>query len=519
MKKTILALAIAAIASPVIAGSDMPTPVKAQAASAPKAQNLESDISLTTLNVKFHEAPTEEQIQAVLDVAGATVKSNHSRFKMITIEFDGNPDEIKTAIETLPFVKQVMFDKAIKSQALTTTALPEEDLFSQMWNWHNGGGFIESTDRPNDTNPYLYVNGVDLGALEARRLLEDRVNSMEDIIIAVFDSGVNYNDPALKDMMWVNADEIPDNGIDDDGDSYIDNIYGIAPNKTVSGDPIATTSTHGTQVAGVICEKINNAYAGAGLTPRCKIMAINIEDDNGIQWENATISGIDFVLNEGVKISNFSNSMSGSADETLMASYDAFVALKDGGHLVVAASGNDSQSIDDTPLYPASYSMDNVITVNGITGTGGRATYSNYGAISTDIAAPTNGIVTTSFTSDGSVLTPVESTSFNGTSAATPEVAAVAAALWSLSPSLTYTQVRDYVLNNAQVIPNYTDVRDIEDGGSVLENVTLSSTGGMLDFTASVKALIADIEGNSTKLGVPANKVFESLNFGSAHTP
>ncbi|AEG16888.1 peptidase S8 and S53 subtilisin kexin sedolisin [Desulfofundulus kuznetsovii DSM 6115] len=233
----------------------------------------------------------------------------------------------------------------------------------------------------------------------------------EGIIVAVIDTGVDYNHPDLKDNIWRNTGEKANNGTDDDGNGYVDDTAGYDfigsdhLNSKPDNDPMDHFG-HGTHVAGIIAAVAGNVQGIAGVAPGVKIMALKAADDSGVLTTGAIVAAIDYAAKNGARVVN----MSFETPEFDLLMYNA---IKDHpGILFVAAAGNERQDNDTSPYYPAGFCMDNVIdgvtypALPNITGVaaladpvgpnrGALASFSNYGLKSVALAAPGEGILST----------------------------------------------------------------------------------------------------------------------------
>jgi len=258
-----------------------------------------------------------------------------------------------------------------------------------------------------------------------------------NLVVAVIDTGVRYTHRDLADNMWVNPGEIAGNGIDDDNNGYIDDVHGINA-ITGSGDPF-DDDDHGTHVAGTIAAVANNNGSHVGVAPNCKIMALKFLGANGGSTADA-ITCIDYATDMGVKITN--NSWGGGGFSQALE--DSIAAAGAAGSLFVAAAGNDATNNDSIPAYPASYDLDNIISVAALDRNGELAIFSNFGSESVDIAAPGVEIFSSIASSNSSY------DHFSGTSMASPHVAGVAALLLSQDPDSTIAETRLRLLQTSE---------------------------------------------------------------------
>ena len=263
----------------------------------------------------------------------------------------------------------------------------------------------------------------------------------ENVIVAILDSGVDYDHPDLAANMWKNPGEIEENGIDDDGDGYVDDVYGwnfVADNNRPLADD---KSTHGTHVAGTVGAVGGNGVGIAGHSPRVKLMALKFLGSNGSGFKSDAIRGIDYAIRHGAKIIN--NSWGSS--ERSQALSDAIERARAAGVLFVAAAGNAGLSNDRFAHYPSNYPHDNVVRVAASDKSDRLASFSNYGTKSVDLAAPGLNIYSTR--SGGRYLT------LSGTSMATPLVSGVLATMLAERPDLHYTQLIGALLQSVDAVP------------------------------------------------------------------
>jgi len=267
-----------------------------------------------------------------------------------------------------------------------------------------------------------------------------------DVVVGVIDSGIDYNHPDLAPNIWTNPFEIPGDGIDNDGNGYIDDIHGW-DFANDDNDPM-DDNFHGTHVAGTIAAVGNNNTAIAGISWSSKLMALKILDSTGTGELSSAIAAINYaddMAARGVNIRVTNNSYGDPGFSLAME--DAIRASADAGLLFVAAAGNGGNDgtgddNDVTPFYPASSAGDNIISVAATDNHDQRADFSNFGANSVDIGAP--GVTTWSTARGGGVTT------LSGTSMATPHVSGVAALAFSISPRGTpYSVIRDAIFNGS----------------------------------------------------------------------
>ncbi len=226
------------------------------------------------------------------------------------------------------------------------------------------------------------VEGVDIGALEGWTVRTDA----SDIIVAIVDTGVRYTHEDLKDNIWINAGEIPDNDIDDDGNGYVDDIHGInalySSQLSVGGDPMDEHG-HGTHVAGTVGARGNNGVGVTGIAWNVQLMPLKFLGPDGNGMDSDAIKCIDYAIGNGADIIN--NSWGG--DGVNRALTDAVERANEAGVIVVVAAGNGGDNIDIDEYTPAGIDLPNVVTVANHDDAGDLRLSSNFGPVKVDIAA------------------------------------------------------------------------------------------------------------------------------------
>lgn len=262
------------------------------------------------------------------------------------------------------------------------------------------------------------------------------------VVVAVIDSGIDYNHPDLNAAMWRNPGEVAGNGIDDDGNGVVDDVYGY--NAINNGGDPWDDQGHGTHVGGTIGAVSDNGTGVAGVGWNVRLMAVKFLGSNGYGSLYDALKGIDYVtnmrVNYGVDVRVTNNSWGGGGYYPDL--YNAIVRARNAGILFVAAAGNSSVNMDQSAQYPASYDVDNVIAVAAVDSSGAVASFSNYGATTVDIAAPGVAIAST-YPGNRYVY-------LQGTSMAAPHVSGALALLQAYRPSLSMAQMRDALYASAK---------------------------------------------------------------------
>ena len=267
------------------------------------------------------------------------------------------------------------------------------------------------------------------------------------IYIGIIDEGYMHTHEDLAANAGTNTGEVPNNGIDDDSNGLIDDVYGwdFAGNNNTVFDGV--DDDHGTHVAGTIGGVGGNGKGIAGVVWNVKLLNAKFLASTGGTTVNA-IKSVDYFTDlkqRGINIVAINNSWGGGGFSQAL--YDAIERANLQGILFIAAAGNATNNNDATPSYPASYLNSNIIAVASITSTGALSSFSNWGATSVDIGAPGSAIWSTvPVRSKGKVVSGYAS--YNGTSMATPHVTGAVALYLSSNPGASVSVVKNAILNS-----------------------------------------------------------------------
>ena len=279
---------------------------------------------------------------------------------------------VQRAIERLKDDPDVEYAEPNYYRFLTDT-IPSDAYFSQLWGLYNTGQLVNGTPG---------TAGADIKAVKAW----DLTTGSTTVIVALIDTGVDYNHPDLASNIWTNPGEIPGNGIDDDSNGYIDDVRGwdFMDNDN---DPMDSEG-HGSHVAGIISAQGNNGIGITGVCWQVKIMPLRAANSLGYFTTATIVSAINYAVRNGAKIINASF----GGPSYSLSEYNAINAARLAGVLFVAAAGNDTSNNDTSPTYPANYALANVISVASTNQNDGLSWFSNHGSSTVHVGAPGENI-------------------------------------------------------------------------------------------------------------------------------
>ncbi len=303
-------------------------------------------------------------------------------------------------------------------------AVPNDPSFARQWSLANNGS----------------SNGLAGADIKATAAWDVRTDA-SSVIVAVIDSGVRLDHPDLAANLWRNPRETAGNGLDDDGNGYRDDVNGI--NAIAGNGNPADDHGHGSHVAGIIGAVAHNGTGIAGVAWRVQIMALKFLRSSGSGATSDAITCIDYAIANGAHIINASYGVvaTGGTPQFIPAEYEAIKRLRDAGIIFVAAAGNESSDTDVIASYPASYRLENVISVGNSTNRDEVSTSSNFGSGSVELFAPGSDIY--SLAHDATLYI-----SRSGTSMAAPHVAGALALLKAQFPTDNYRQLINRVLRS-----------------------------------------------------------------------
>lgn len=403
------------------------------------------DRSYTEIIVKYkndkERANTLDSVRQRMGLSRLQTKRAFSRSKIDLLEVEQGTD-LKRVIQELN--KDPNIEYAQYNYRLELLTVPADEKFGQQWGLSNTGQEVEGK---------IGRSGVDIDAISAWGLTQ----GSGEVLIGLLDTGVDITHQDLQDNIYINSGEIPDNGVDDDGNGFIDDVHGYDfANDDASVYDSAGYDYHGTFMAGIIAAKSDSAGI-TGVAPNVKILPLKFINGNAGYTCDA-IEAIEYAMSMNVKIINCSF---GGTDNN-QALKDA---MQNSGILFVCAGGNRGGDVASLPVYPACFELPNIISVAAIDNMGVLAGFSSYGA-SIDLAAPGINILGT---------TPDNSYEYmSGTSTSAASVTGVAALLKSYLPNISITEIKSRIKNNVRPCTSLTGF--VASGGRLDAMAALTNT-------------------------------------------
>ncbi|MEI6790839.1 MAG: S8 family peptidase [Myxococcaceae bacterium] len=319
------------------------------------------------------------------------------------------------------------------------------------------------------------VAGADINSTQAW----DTLTGSNSVVLGIIDTGIDYKHRDLVKNLWVNSQEIANNGIDDDNNGYIDDIYGINAIKG-TGDPM-DDNLHGTHVAGIIGAEGNNGIGVSGVMQKTQIIACKFLSADGSGDTASAITCMDYFVSlatrskDPIKVVATNNSWGGGSPS--QAFLDAVKEHRKLGILLVAAASNEGNNNDTTPAFPSNIALSNVISVAATDSNNNLASFSNYGLHSVFVAAPGVNILSTIPGQRYSYL--------SGTSMAAPFVTGLAGYIKASNPNMDWVSIKNLIIAGGRPIAaaNQTTI-----SGRLIR---MSDTNGQGAVTCNSQTVIA----------------------------
>lgn len=338
----------------------------------------------------------------------------------------------------------LLFTGSIQQVSAATFTLPNDPYNDTLWAFDNPGYYTHYYGSFPVNQPS--TEGVDMNIWSAWEHYPLSKEETRTVTIAIIDTGIDYRHPDLKDQMWVNPNEIPDNGIDDDGNGYVDDIYGwdfynndatICHYTETENGYIAhpdDNDNHGTHIAGIIAATANNSIGISGVASNVNIQIMSLKIHGGSSSSGSVanaIKAIRYAEAMGADICNLSWG-------TINYNQALELAIRESSMLFITAAGNNGINNNSTPMFPASLRLPNLISVAYINNDGTLAADSNYGVSTVDIAAPGEDIYSTLVGTYGYS---------SGTSMAAPHITGLAAMIYAYHENIYPAQVKELIIN------------------------------------------------------------------------
>lgn len=425
--------------------------------------------------VIFEERLPEETLTAFVESLSASVQviRHIEDYALLRVE---DYSDYRTTLKELESNSLV---KALQNNAEVFAMRISSDTYADaQWALNNSGNY--ATYLKAGKHMTRSTEDVDMNIPEAWDYLGTWNLGQREVVVAIIDTGADYKHPDLVGHIWENAGEIPDDGIDNDNNGYIDDINGwdfyngdntvahytySEKHKAYVADP-KDNDDHGTHIAGIIGATADNgigiAGAASGVNVKLMILKINGGTD-GTGSISSAVEAVKYATRMGADICNLS-----------WGTYQHTAALKEvmaeSDMLFVAAAGNSGDDNDAKPIYPANLGLPNLISVTFVDADGKLTDLSNYGSKTVDIAAPGEDIYSTVVGSYANM---------NGSSMAAPQVTAAAALLYSFDGNIFPANVKQLLMDYCKPLPELVG-KMIYPGIPDAYQAVLAATQGLL---------------------------------------
>ncbi|UCD11299.1 MAG: S8 family serine peptidase [Nitrospinaceae bacterium] len=427
-------------------------------------------------------SPAADQVQENLSSIGVKLQDHFNALGISVLERTDRGIPISKIIGAL--MRSGLVEYAEPDGKVGLEAAPNDPEYPSMWGLNNSGQLGGLPD-------------ADIDAQEAW----DVETGNADNIVMVLDTGIDHTHPDLVDNIWTHPGEVPNNGLDDDGNGYVDDVHGI---DTIDGlgDPDADNDPmddhgHGTHVSGTIGARGNNGIGVVGVNHHIKLMGCKFLNFAGEGEISDAIKCLDYAqtmkVDHGFPILLTNNSWGCPGSEAGCESQLLKDAIQQAGEhnmLFIASAGNLGSNNDAAPHFPSGYDLDNIIAVAATDREDELAFFSNFGLNTVDLGAP--GVEINSTLPGGLYSGP--DPFWSGTSMAAPHVSGAAALIWAKEPARTYQSVKNLLMLTSDPLFALTGVTVT--GGRLNINNAITCAPGSPDMRAT-----APREGFTSGLG------------------
>jgi len=381
----------------------------------------------------------------------AKIEKHYGDYALITAGDDRIYKELENYLSGHPAVKAVQEDGIVSIMETT------DDAYSKtQWAINNPGFYWLYNS--GELTEISALQDADIDVVEAWQYMKQENINRRTVTVAIIDTGVDYKHPDLAQNIWINKNEIPDDGIDNDNNGYTDDIYGwdfynnddsvchyrYDGSSGINLSLPEDNDDHGTHIAGIIGAVKDNKIGIAGIASNIDIKIMILKINGGPKSTGSiskAIEAIKYATMMGADICNISWG-------TTQYSPVLEEVIKESDMLFVTAAGNLGTDNDAKPVYPAGFKLDNLISVTFIDANGNMTKQSNYGRTTVDFAAPGSDILSTVV---GTYQT------LSGSSMAAPHVSAVASLLYSYDENLYPSAVKDILIKTLKPVTGLKD--------------------------------------------------------------
>lgn len=425
------------------------------------------------LLVQFKTAVNEKRVEEIAQMLPkTTLESYDDGIAVFTAKSKSVIEEDIAILSTIEEISIIQpnykysfssFEEGEEVDTIAISYLPNDTFFDKQWGLYNQGSSSSAKSSS------LSSGNIDIDVLGAWK----NFHSDNEVIVAVIDTGVDYQHKDLKDHMWYNKTEVSGvDGADDDNNGYVDDIYGwdfYNDDATIchySGSSASKkdNDNHGTRCAGIIAATANNNFGIAGVASNVNVKIMSLKTAGGPNAEGDTaniIKAIKYASYNGAKICNASWNCDNN-DPALK------LAITESNMLFICSAGNGyGTNIDNEPSYPCSYNLNNIVGVTSIDPDGTLSYFSNYGKKTVSMAAPGSNICSTIVGKYGYD---------SGTSMAVPFVTGVAAMLYAYDSTLYPARAKNLLLSGTKSLTALED--KVTTNGIINASIAVSAMQG-----------------------------------------